>query len=178
MGLCGVLGQWWSYQVTAGVCYKLQDLVKWWNQIFSRGSAKLSAALSDFLNIYRDPMCCRKMSDTADAAGSLEPFDVLLCGLTAVIISANAGVHGRLVTSYTDLMCHERASWGCPCVWVLLELPGPHLLAGFPQLPSSVVSVLHLQLHPRPFVFLLKAFILPVLYMEVCWCCQLSSMYF
>lgn len=37
----------------------------------------------------------------------------------------------------------------------------------------SRVCVSQLQLHPRSFVFLLKAFILPVLYMEVCWCCYL-----
>lgn len=56
-------------------------------------------------------MCCRMMSDTADTAESLEPLDVLLCGFTAVIISpANARVHGRLVASYTDLVCCEHTS--------------------------------------------------------------------
>lgn len=56
-------------------------------------------------------MCCRKVSDTADTAESLELLDVLLCGFTALIISpASAHLPGRLVTSYTDLVCPEHAS--------------------------------------------------------------------
>lgn len=127
--LWGSMCQWWSYQVTVGVLQttRLSQVAK---IQFSRGSVRLSTALSDLLNIYRDSMCWRKMSDTADTAESLEPLDVLLCGFAAVIISpASARVHGRLITSYTDLVCHEHASWGCCCMWVVLELPEPHLQA-------------------------------------------------